>query len=298
MYSIIDAASDNKLSDFNLMTELDNNPTLRDLIRKDVEKYFDIDTDANYARLQKAKYVDKGLIERIRVTNDELTEKDIETALVKAYTYNSFIHKMETVIIAYGDLVQYNHAKEEFHKRNAGAGSTGKLFRNDKVAIDFINSRGRGWAKRKGKKEKTLTYSGEIDTAVLEDNIIPTAYLKDITDAITEDITKRYAKATLPDNIKAERIKEEVGDYFDKMKEGDAQGWITFDMYRILAYLEGNWSDEQEKLYKQIINEEEVSITDTLTFFPVRKFQYWGTLKNEYASLNAFHKFSLINTKI
>ena len=282
----------------------DNNDINLDIV-KDLKNYFEGNVNGKEGQVERNRkllndvqgkdvLLGNNFINNIKKGNPEIDNSLVLEAALKSFTYNSFIHNLETISIFYGDIAQYKIAAEEFHKRNAGAGSTGKLFRNDKVAIDFINSRGRGWAKRKGKKEKTLTYSGEIDTAVLEDNIIPTAYLKDITDAITEDITKRYAKATLPDNIKAERIKEEVGDYFDKMKEGDAQGWITFDMYRILAYLEGNWSDEQEKLYKQIINEEEVSITDTLTFFPVRKFQYWGTLKNEYASLNAFHKFSLM----
>ena len=282
----------------------DNNDINLDIV-KDLKNYFEGTVSGKEGQVERNRkllndvqgkdvLLGNNFINDIKEGSPEIDNSLVLEAALKSFTYNSFIHNLETISIFYGDIAQYKIAKEEFHKRNAGAGSTGKLFRNDKVAIDFVNSRGRGWAKRKGIKEKTLTYSGEIDTAVLDDNIIPTAYLKDITDAITEDITKRYAKANLPDNIKAERIKEEVGDYLNKMKEGDAQGWITFDMYRILAYLEGNWSDEQEKLYKQIINEEEVSITDTLTFFPVRKFQYWGTLKNEYASLNAFHKFSLM----
>ena len=37
------------------------------------------------------------------------------------------------------DLVQYNHAKEEFHKRNAGLGSGGRSFRADLRAQSFIN---------------------------------------------------------------------------------------------------------------------------------------------------------------
>ena len=282
----------------------DNNDINLDIV-KDLKNYFEGTVSGKEGQVERNRkllndvqgkdvLLGNNFINDIKEGSPEIDNSLVLEAALKSFTYNSFIHNLETISIFYGDIAQYKIAKEEFHKRNAGAGSTGKLFRNDKVAVDFVNSRGRGWAKRKGIKEKTLTYSGEIDTAVLEDNIIPTAYLKDITAAITEDITKRFNNANLPDNIKAERIKEEVGDYLNKMNEGDAQGWITFDMYRILAYLEGNWSDEQEKLYKQIINEEEVSITDTLTFFPVRKFQYWGTLKNEYASLNAFHKFSLM----
>jgi hypothetical protein len=45
------------------------------------------------------------------------------------------------LIIAYGDLVQYNHDKEEFHKRNAGLGSGGLGFRTDLQAQSYINSK-------------------------------------------------------------------------------------------------------------------------------------------------------------
>ena len=36
------------------------------------------------------------------------------------------------------------------------------------------------------------------------------------------------------------------------MVEGDGGGYITFDAYRTLKYLENDWSDEQEKLFQKI----------------------------------------------
>lgn len=57
-------------------------------------------------------------------------------------------------------------------------------------------------------------------------------------------------------------IKEYTG-----MKEGDGQGHITFDAYRMLKKLEGNWSDDQEELYKKIVNSEEVNPSEIVEFF-------------------------------
>ena len=291
LYSIIDAASDNKLSDFNLMTELDNNPTLRNLIRKDVEKYFDIDTDANYARLQKAKYVDKGLIERIRVTNDELTEKDIETALVKAYTYNSFIHKMETVIIAYGDLVQYNHAKEEFHKRNAGLASGGKGFRADKRAQIYVSSLKNYYADRRGYAVRN--YDGTLQTAIIREMQFNSVMYKEYRDDIEETI---YAR-TKNRKLAKENADKAAAEYFStdkpQMKIADGQGIVSFETYRRLKYLEGNWGDPQELLYRKVSMGENITAEDVVEFFPPYKLQYFGNIESTGLPVNSFHKFSL-----
>jgi len=291
LYSIIDAASDNKLSDFNLMTELDNNPTLRDLIRKDVEKYFEIDTDANYTRLQKAKYVDKGLIERIRVTNDELTEKDIETALVKAYTYNSFIHKMETVIIAYGDLVQYNHAKEEFHKRNAGLASGGKGFRADKRAQIYVSSLKNYYADRRGYAVKN--YDGTLQTAIIKEMEFNSVMYKEYRDDIEETI---YAR-TKNRKLAKENADKAAAEYFStdkpQMKIADGQGIVSFETYRRLKHLEGNWGDQQELLYRKVSMGENITAENVVEFFPPYKLQYFGNIESTGLPVNSFHKFSL-----
>jgi hypothetical protein len=291
LYSIIDAASDNKLSDFNLMTELDNNPTLRNLIRKDVEKYFDIDTDANYARLQKAKYVDKGLIERIRVTNDELTEKDIETALVKAYTYNSFIHKMETVIIAYGDLVQYDHAKEEFHKRNAGLASGGKGFRADKRAQIYVSSLKNYYADRRGYAVRN--YDGTLQTAIIKEMQFNSVMYKEYRDSIEESI---YAR-TKNRKLAKENADKAAAEYFStdkpQMKIADGQGIVSFETYRRLKHLEGNWGDTQELLYRKVSMGENITAEDVVEFFPPYKLQYFGNIESTGLPVNSFHKFSL-----
>ena len=291
LYAIIDKASDNKLADFNLMTELDNNPTLRNKIRKDIEAYFDLDTTANLDRLQKAKYVDKGLIERIQLTNESLTEKDIETALMKAYTYNSFIHKMETVIIAYGDLVQYNHAKEEFHKRNAGLASGGRGFRSDKRAQIYVSSLKNYYAEKRGYEVRN--YDGTLKTAIVKEMQFNSVMYKEYRDEIEETI---YARTK--DRKKAKDLADKAAsEYFStdkpQMKIADGQGIISFESYRILKKLEGNWSDPQELLYRKVALGENVTAEDVVDFFPPYKLQYFGNIDSQGLPVNSFHKFSL-----
>ena len=291
LYDIIDKASDDKLADFNLMTELDNNPTLRNKIRKDIETYFDLDTTANFDRLQKAKYVDKGLIERIQLTNEDLTEKDIETALVKAYTYNSFIHKMETVIIAYGDLVQYNHAKEEFHKRNAGLASGGKGFRSDKRAQIYLSSLKNYYAEKRGYTVRN--YDGTLRTAIIKEmefnSVMYKEYRDDIEDTIYERTKNRKKAKDLADRAASEYFSAEKG----QMKIADGQGVISFESYRILKEAEGNWSDPQELLYRKVTMGENITAEDVVEFFPPYKLQYFGNIDSQGLPVNSFHKFSL-----
>jgi len=189
LYTILDAASKNPNTDFSFTEALDNNPTLRDELRRDVANYFDLDSAENLARLQKAKYVDQGLIDRIKVTNKELTDEDVELTLMKAYTYNSFIHKMETVILAYGDLVQYNHAKEEFHKRNAGLGSGGRGFRADQRAQVYLSSLKNYYADRRG--YETRNYDGTLVTAIMKEMQFNSVMYKEYRDVIEEAVYQR-----------------------------------------------------------------------------------------------------------
>lgn len=289
IYDILDAVSKNE--DFNFTDILNNNPNLRDEIRKDVIKYFDLDAQSNLERLQKAKYVDQGLIDRIKISNDQLTDEDVELSLMKAYTYNSFIHKMETVILAYGDLAQYNHAKEEFHKRNAGLGSGGRGFRADQRAQIYLSSLKNYYAERFGYTVRN--YDGTLRTAIIKEMQFNSVMYKEYRDQI-EDAAYERTK----DRAKAKEIADKAAsEYFSadkaQMKIADGQGLISFESYRILKKAEGNWSDPQELLYRKVSLGENVTAEDIVEFFPPYKLQYFGNIKAEGLPVNSFHKFSL-----
>ncbi len=234
-------------------------------------------------------YKNKGNVSRLvkADTGKDLGMKDkkeLQKIALMSFTVNSFIHNLETVSVLYGDLAMYNHFKEEFHKRNAAIGSTGRIFAFDDKLGKFLENLqdpeqgGNSYARKIGAPLKK--FNGVLSSAVFKDNKVDSVYFQDYVDALTKKFGKEKAESIL--------------DPYKGMTEGDAQGWITFDTYRTLSILEGAWSDKQNELYHKILNEEEVSPEDISEFFPTKKFQYAGPLKTDKLHMQAFHKFSLV----
>jgi hypothetical protein len=289
LYAIIDNAVKNKQADFNMMDVLDQDIDLRDRVEADVKQYFNKQTDKNQERLNKARYVDASLVQKADPKYIDLTAGEVDNILVKAYTYNSWIHKFETAILAYGDLVQYNHDKEEFHKRNAGLGSGGRSFRADLRAQAFVNNRAlfkRYYADRMG--YQTRKYDGTLHTAIIKEVEIPSKMYDEYHKELEETYFKR-----LGDRTEAKKLADTTMKEYKSMKIGDGQGHISFETYRMLKRLEGNWSDPQEMLYRKVSLNENVSLEDVIEYFPPYKLQYYGNIQTTGLPLTSFHKFSL-----
>ena len=92
LYAIIDKAVEDGLSfeEFNLRDIVNDNTSLRASIKENVIEYFNKQSQANYARLEDARFVDQSLYDM--VATDEFSKDQIDKMLVKAYTYNSWIH--------------------------------------------------------------------------------------------------------------------------------------------------------------------------------------------------------------
>jgi len=254
---------------------------LNQLFKENMELYKSLDfmSDDLLLNSRSGKTDIKALIAKdtLEVVGEDRTDYLKEVA-VKAFTVNSLIHNMEAISVLYGDLAMYNHLKEEYHKRNASIGSTGRIFASDGATNKFIENLGRGYARSIGARDKG--FDGTLDTAIFKDNEVPSVYY----DEYLEALTKKYG---------ADKAKKILKPY-KKMNEGDAQGWITFDSYRILSILEGAWSEKQNELYNKIIRNEQVDPAEITEFFPTKKFQYAGPLKTEKLHIQAFHKFSLV----
>jgi len=297
LYAIIDRAIEEGLSfeEFNLKDIVNEDPDLRKLIKNDVIDYFDKQYQLNYSRLEDANYVDQSLYEMVPA--DALSRQQIDRMLVKAYTYNSWIHNFETTILAYGDAAQYNHDKEEFHKRNAGLGSGGRGFRADFRARAYINSPmfQRLYAEKQGYQLKA--YDGTLTSAIIkEEQIKESVYKPEYYDAHVEEYTERFTKAG-KSKAEAKRMAEELAEIvlgeYDNMKVADGQGWLNFEAYRMLKKLEGSWKTPQDNLYKRVVAGEQITASEIEEFFPPYKLQYYGNIKTEGLPLTSFHKFSL-----
>lgn len=285
------------------------NPELQGEIEADIINYFENQTADVKNLMAKAgkEFIDKTLVTTtgIKASNNSISSKplnkaDIENGLIRAFVVNGWIHNFESMAMIYGDIAQYNMAKEDFHKRNAGAGSTGKLFAYDKGSIAYVNNKGRLYARSLGEGylEKMMNENGEYDTAILKDNEIPSVNYDHLFDAIHKDMIRKNNNVINPDKkLSAEAVEakaKQAAKAYTENVEGDGQGWITFDFYRALSILEGKWSPQQEQMYKDIVEGKEVE--NATEFFPTRKFQYWGSLKVQEGQLplTAFHKFSLV----
>ena len=286
-------------------------------VRAEIIEYLDNQFNNVKEVFQKNHFIDKTLSARIKTeaakagyvtgpvansfANKALTLT--EDAMVRSFVVNSWIHNIESMNIVYGDIAQYNMKKEDFHKRNAGAGSTGNLLAVDNAMINYVNKKGRKYAASKGFTEKQLATDGSFQTAILKDNEIPSAYFKEIREGIAERITAKNK------GLSAKELEEKIDKAvkgYTEMNEGDAQGWITFDFYRSVSIMEGKWTSKQEKMYQAICAGESISMEDTMEFFPTKKYQYWGPVENRknengqfvkdesgFLPTTASHKFSL-----
>ena len=292
IYAAIDQAiAQNK--NFDLREFLRNDNTgLLNKVRDNVRSYFAQQTEINNKALQESKYIDKDL--RDKMTEAGVAESQVENKLVEAYTYNSWIQNFEMAVLFYGDMSQYNHDKEELHKRNTGSTSGGRGFRTDIASRNFVNDflAKTSYAKKAGLAP--IVYNGTYNTAILQDVKRDSVYLSQIEEGLRKDYAERYEKAGVK-NAQAEidrRVNIELSKY-KGMEEGDGQGFISFDAYRTLKYLENSWSNEQEILFQRIKAGEEVKASDVTELFPVYKVQNFGHLANTGLPVNAMHKFAL-----
>jgi hypothetical protein len=266
---------------------------LKEEIRNDLHTYFDSQIEEVSGMMAKVNNfmadttvlaIQREASQNLKITTDTAAAKE---AAIKSFVYNSWIHNLESLTVLYGDLAQYKTAKEEFHKRNAGIGSTGNIYRTDDNAKRYINNHiGRPYTEQKG--GKVYDYNGVFNTAVVADNNIRSSYIEEYKKAIEDDIRSRMKPGKEADKAVAEAIKP-----YEGMDEGDAQGWISFDAYRILLNAEGKWTPVHEDLYQRILKGEKPHHEDIAKFFATQKVQYYGPLKTDGLPIMAMHKFSL-----
>ena len=290
-FSIFDDVFKDIQTDIKAAGSVDNiSAELHDTMLSKLVEYFEWSTANTKESLGRMMFVDPTIKKLIQEqVGEKLDTSVIQDLILSSYTVNSFIHHIESLTVIYGDLAQYDMLKEEFHKRNAGIASTGRMFRTDRQAIDYVNNvLGRPY-REKVLGDKGEAFNGTANTAVLEEVTLPSQMVPEYTEALvahykSRGMSEKAAKA------KADKILEP----YTKMDEGDAQGWISFDSYRILAKLEGRWSRAQEALFMKLVTDPSgVNLNDITEYFPPRKYQYFGPLATQNVSATAFHKYSL-----
>ncbi len=261
-------------------------PELKQKISNELKSYFQGVIKENTDLYNEYKVMDSKVKNMIKLPVG--SSKTTEEVAIEAYTYNAMLYNMESIALLYGDLALYNHAKDEFHKRNSSIGSTGRDFRASDSFYEFMATKNRLYAQSLGVTDSKYQFNGILNTAVFQDSNVamPSEMFEEYVNAYIESSKLNGRTVTKEQAEKALKGYKEIN-------EGDGQGWVTFDSYRLLKIAEGDWSDSQEELYKKIVNKEEISEADTLEFFPPYKVQYSGPLQSNKLQIQAFHKFSL-----
>lgn len=304
----------------NIKTYLDSpeNSKLKDAIRHDIGNYLEQQTNRNIKLFGKRYFMSDVLKKDIISAGQGRSFQDLKTrdeklkrAAIMSYTANTFIHNMESSIVIYGDVALYNHSKEEFHKRNAGAGSTGSIYRTDVLAQNFIRSIGRPYTSSTLSNKPSYPvrdYDGTLNTAVVADKEYQSLYLETyakqmIDELLAEGVSQEEAEKKIYGyDVESGKIgslkklyKNGIAFPYSKMTEADAQAWVSFDAYRHLLILEGTWDwNNQEVMFQKIVRGERINNKDLHKYFPVQKLQYWGQLKTDKLPLVGFHKYSLM----
>jgi hypothetical protein len=269
------------------------NPDLYKKILDEVTTYFTDQAKDLQNYYNEAKYLSPDLLDKLAVFN--LGEEKAEEVLISAYAVNSWVQNFETATLFYGDIVQYNHEKEEMHKRNSGATSGGLKIRTDQSIRNYLTNLNGKLSYAQAEGLETLAYTGKFNSAIIQDIERESVYSPIIERELRKDYTERLTGKVPADKLAEEvemRVAQDLKPYA-KMEEGDGQGWITFDAYRNLKIASNQWSDIQEQLYLKIIKKEPVKYSDIIEAFPVYKVQNFGHLANTSLPVMAMHKFAL-----
>lgn len=258
-----------------ILSQINADLDLSEAIDKVLVKYLVENAQRNAKIFEKVAYKSSNLRNISNVSTD---------VAIAAYTANSLIHNLEVLSLLYGDAASYNHAKEDFHKRNAGIASTGDVHSMNKAAHDRITNNGFVYAKALAEKEGfTVTpFDGTLNVAVLEDVV------QDL-EITNEDAWKEYVSALTKAGMDPSGLQA-----YKEINASDGQGYISFDFYKASRELLGKWTPQQEALYQKIAKGEPVDPKKIMKTFPPLKYQYFGPMKTEKLSVYSFHKFSLL----
>jgi len=226
-------------------------------------------------------------------------ESDIQTKkrLFNMVSVNSALNYLNYTSMFLGDAAIYDIAGESFHKRIAGAVSTGTLFISDDSWYNFINSANYekdGFAKKhfenlsperkqelesKGRKSyfNRGAYAGYLNTGIMKEAKSKSINIEQYTSVLGINNSDKYMD----------------------MEEADGTAFISFDAYRLLAESSQEWSKEQEAMYQKMLKGEYINPLELKGSFPIRKYQYQGAVSSKHSKdiglvPVAFHKYSLV----
>lgn len=223
----------------------------------------------------KSTYEEYGITSESKLgISKELSDKYSFDQLIRSLAVNDFINSTEQIKLFIGDMSFY----KDLFKRVAATTGTGKTARVDNDINSWLNT---NITRLDGKKS-----DGKINVLVFEDSVQNSNYLPEYISNLAE----QFKKDGLSGNEAISRAEDLLSNY-NKMDEGDAQGWITLDEYREFFIRTGDWTAEKiinKALKGEVLNSDEIKY-----IMPI-KAVYFGPQTYEGLYAPAYHKYSLM----
>jgi hypothetical protein len=281
-----------ELSDLNNLEGILNEPGIKEAVEKDVVDYFTTTANAFYTKVQTVQ-------NKLGLRDVDLIGRGNLKGEINSFVLNSFITDVEQMKILFGDAIYF----KEFHKRAPKDSATGVFTFVDNDILSELNDTGnaQGIGANTNLSARRLldrlAEQGKITTEQKEFFLHRQRVTKSFRSAVLDDIKfqSEYADeiARNMEVLRAARdingnpvyISDEMQKLYedsisgvikDKYKgtEADGQGKCTFDFYRIMSRLTSQWSEEQEVVYKKIIEYNHYDELADEETDPVRKTQY------------------------
>jgi alkylated DNA repair dioxygenase AlkB len=249
--------------------------------------------------------------EEINMIKAQNNAEAIKEAVLFSFAINSSIHSNEVALIELGDTFQFDHGKSEGLKRVPTYNSPGIISPTDPTSIAIINNfYGKPYEEKLiaegiiNKESKPFTR--RYNKAIIKESKVKSARYNEYAEMFKNNLIKMGYKGDALTEALYGKDKNKLGSHekplgglmapYFEIKDGDGQGWVTFDFYRALKVLENNWSAEQEQIYQDVINGKNVAAADIVEIFPVYKLQYAGPLATESGRypIQSIDKFALL----
>lgn len=318
--------------------ELINDPEILANVYNDVREYFKGYSEEYLKKLEPVKNL---------VDTEYLVGKGNFKDIVNYYLANTFLIDLSNMKIFFGDSIHF----KAFTKRASKDSATGIFTFVEPELLTVLNDRlnAQGYGVNTNLSARLLAerlflqgkitqdqrdamiskqdISKEFKSAVLLDVEFKSKQGGKVGGEIDKNIQKLYEEGHISEKnyeLYKNNIKKVIEDKYSG-QEGDGQGKVTFDFYRVMSILTNSWGQQQEESYKRIVEyahydelaegemdetkkAEYIAKRDAVgyspieqIYFPPKKFQYSGPLKHEKfidgqlynALVPMFDKFSL-----
>ena len=297
---------------------LNKNLELRKEIEKEIINYFDTLKRSlevnNYDRVfgNNVPNFLRSIAEE-HLTEDQVATSDsIKDALLYSFAINSSLHANEVILLELGDGFQFNHINDESLKRVPTYNSSGSIFPTDDLAKLFINThvkrpyedslvKSGKLVRRDPNQTESRLYTGKGNKAIIKESKVDSIYLDDYAEMFRHWLKEKKYQGDIEEALYGKggsktKITGGLLQPYTGIKDGDGQGWISFDSYRILKNLENSWTEQQEAAYQKELRGESLTPEELTDLFPVYKLQYAGPLVTELKNypIQSIDKFSLL----